>query len=73
MKIDDIPNYLKDAHYSGAEKLGRGLEYKYPHNYENSYVKQQYLPNNIKNKKYYNPGNNKFEKAIEEYWNKIKN
>ena len=72
MKIDDIPNHLKDAHYSGAENLNRGVDYKYPHNYENSYVNQQYLPNNIKHKKYYVPGNNKFEKGIENYWNNIK-
>lgn len=73
MKIDDIPNHLKDAHYSGAEKLKRGVDYKYPHNYENSYITQQYLPNNIKDKKYYIPGNNKFEKGIESYWSNIKN
>lgn len=72
MKIDDIPNNLKDAHYSGAENLNRGVDYKYPHNYENSYVNQQYLPNNINHKKYYVPGNNKFEKGIESYWNNIK-
>lgn len=72
MKIDDIPNHLKDAHYSGAKNLNRGIDYKYPHNYENSYVSQQYLPNNIKHKKYYIPGNNKFEKGIENYWNNIK-
>lgn len=72
MKIDDIPNTLKDAHYGGAKSLGRGIEYKYPHNYENSYIEQQYLPNNIKNKKYYIPGDNKFEKGIDNYWKAIK-
>lgn len=72
MKVDDIPNTLKDAHYGGAKNLGRGIEYKYPHDYENSYVKQQYLPNNIKDKKYYIPGNNKFEKSIDNYWKNIK-
>lgn len=72
MKIDDIPNFLKDAHYGGAKNLGRGVEYKYPHDYENSYVNQQYLPNNIKDKRYYIPGNNKFEKSIESYWRNIK-
>ena len=51
LKIDDIPDSLKDAHYAGAKNLGRGATYKYPHDFENSYVKQQYLPNNIKNKK----------------------
>jgi putative ATPase len=72
MTIDDIPNHLKDAHYSGAKALGRGTTYKYPHNYENHYVNQQYLPNNIKNKIYYEYGSNKLEKTTKEYWNKIK-
>ena len=70
--IDDIPMHLKDAHYGGASKLGRGIEYKYPHKYENHYVKQQYLPDNIKNKVYYEYGDNKIEKTMKEYWNRIK-
>lgn len=73
MTVGDIPMHLKDAHYSGASKMGRGLEYKYPHNYPNHYIEQQYLPNNIKQKTYYQFGDNKFEKATEEYWRKIKN
>ncbi len=72
MSIGDIPNHLKDAHYSGDCKMGRGVEYKYPHNYPNHYVKQQYLPQNINNKIYYQYGDNKFEKAIKDYWDKIK-
>lgn len=72
ISIGDIPNHLKDAHYSGACKMGRGVEYKYPHNYPNHYVKQQYLPQNINNKIYYQYGDNKFEKAIKDYWYKIK-
>lgn len=72
MTVGDIPTHLKDAHYSGACKMGRGIEYKYPHNYSNHYIKQQYLPDNIKNKVYYEYGNNKFEKATKEYWDKIK-
>ncbi len=71
--VGDIPIHLKDAHYSGASKLGRGLEYKYPHNYPNQYIKQQYLPDNIKDKTYYIYGDNKFEKATKDYWNKVKN
>lgn len=71
--VGDIPIHLKDAHYSGASKLGRGLEYKYPHNYPNHYIKQQYLPDNIKDKAYYTYGDNKFEKATKDYWNKVKN
>ena len=73
METGDIPIHLKDAHYAGAKKLGRGVEYKYPHNFENNYVEQQYLPDAIKNKKYYIHGNNKNENAFKNYWNVIKN
>ena len=72
MTIDDIPMHLKDAHYGGASKMGRGVEYKYPHAYENHYVKQQYLPDNIQNKVYYVYGDNKMEKTTKEYWNRVK-
>lgn len=68
----DAPAYLRDSHYSGAEKLGRGLTYKYPHSYPNHWVKQQYLPDEIKDKKYYEFGDNKVEKTTEKYWNEIK-
>ena len=72
MTIGDIPNSLKDAHYSGASALDRGTTYKYPHNYPNHYVKQQYLPNNIKDKVYYEYGDNKLEKTTKEYWSRVK-
>ena len=68
----DIPLHLKDAHYKGASSLGRGADYKYPHGYPNNYVSQQYLPDNIKNKKYYNPGANKNEQTIKNYWEQVK-
>lgn len=68
----DIPLHLKDAHYAGAKDLGRGVDYKYPHNHPNHYVKQQYLPNEIKDKVYYIPGKNKNEQSFEKYWNTIK-
>ena len=68
----DIPSHLKDAHYSGSEKLGRGLTYKYPHSYPDHYVKQQYLPDKIKDRKYYEYGDNKTEAAAKAYWAKIK-
>lgn len=68
----DIPLHLKDAHYKGAQALGRGTEYKYPHSFPNNFVKQQYLPDNIKNKKYYNPGTNKNEQTIKNYWEQVK-
>ena len=68
----DVPSHLQDAHYSGAEKLGRGISYKYPHSYVNHWVKQQYLPDEIKNKIYYEYGKNKIESATEKYWKEIK-
>lgn len=70
--VGDIPAHLKDAHYGGAEKLGRGIEYKYPHSYPNNYIKQQYLPDKIKNRTYYNFGENKTEAIAKDYWQKIK-
>ncbi len=73
IETGDIPLHLKDAHYLGAKNLGRGVDYKYPHNYPNHYIEQQYLPDAIKDKKYYIPGENKNEKSFEQYWNSVKN
>ena len=68
----DIPSSLQDGHYGGAEKMGKAQGYKYPHNYENSWVKQQYLPDRLKDRIYYEYGDNKAEQAAKEYWKKIK-
>lgn len=67
-KIDDMPDHLKDSHYSGAKNLGHGLDYKYPHAY-GGYVKQQYLPDNLYKEgvKYYNPTNNGSEASFKKY------
>lgn len=71
-KSGEVPAHLKDSHYQGAGALGRGNTYQYPHNYENNWVNQQYLPDSIKNKHYYNPKNSsKFEKAIKQVYEKI--
>lgn len=70
--IYDIPIYLKDAHYNGAAQLGHGVEYQYPHNFPNHYIKQQYLPNEIKDNCYYEPGQNKIESLYDDYWKSIK-
>lgn len=71
-KSGDVPDHLKDAHYKGAKELGRGIEYKYPHDYEGGWVKQQYLPDKIKNKVYYHPKKTgKFEQAIAVIYEKI--
>ena len=71
--MGDIPDHLKDGHYSGASKLGRAEGYKYPHNFDNNYVSQQYLPDKIKERKYYQFGNNKNEQNARQYWDNIKN
>ncbi len=52
--IKDVPNHLKDSHYKGAKNFGYGKGYKYPHSYPNSTVEQQYLPDEVKDKIYYN-------------------
>lgn len=67
-----IPRHLQNMHYDGDESEVKGQHYLYPHDYENNYVKQQYLPDKIKNKTYYYPGNNKLEQNAVEYWKKIK-
>lgn len=72
VEIGDIPMHLKDAHYSSAKKLGRGVDYKYPHNYDNHYVEQQCLPDSIKDRIYYVPCTNAQEKAMKDYWDRIK-
>ncbi|WP_368974218.1 replication-associated recombination protein A [Caldifermentibacillus hisashii] len=68
----EIPDHLKDAHYLGAKKLGRGIDYKYPHDYESGWVKQQYLPDLIAGKKYYQPKKTgKYESALAQVYEKI--
>jgi putative ATPase len=68
-----VPKHLKDSHYSGAEKLGNGEGYKYPHSYPGHYVPQQYLPDMLKGKSYYEPTENGYEKKIGERIRKLKN
>ena len=72
LEIDKIPPYLRDSHYKGAKKLGHGIGYKYPHSYENHYVEQEYLPESIKDKKYYLPGDMGYEKEIKQYLENLK-
>lgn len=71
-KSGDIPSHLKDAHYGGAAKLGRGLTYKFPHDYPGNYVEQQYLPDGLRAASYYHEGMNKAEQQAKLYWQKIK-
>ena len=72
-KIGSIPNHLKDSHYSGANKLGHGTDYLYPHNYTNDWIPQQYLPNSLIHDSYFNPkGNSKIESALKNQYKKLK-
>ncbi|USK52623.1 replication-associated recombination protein A [Bacillus sp. CMF12] len=71
-KSGEVPDHLKDAHYKGATELGRGIGYLYPHDYETGWVKQQYLPDRIKNKVYYQPKKTgKFEQALASVYEKL--
>jgi len=65
-----VPKHLKDSHYAGAKKQGYGTEYKYPHEYPNGYVKQQYLPEDAQ---YYAPTDRGREKIMKEYLQKLQN
>lgn len=67
-----IPRHLQNTHYDGEDDLEKGQNYKYPHDYKNHYVNQQYLPDDVKDRHYYIYGNNKLEQASKEYWDKIK-
>ncbi|WP_456274914.1 replication-associated recombination protein A [Bacillus sp. AK031] len=68
----EVPAHLKDAHYAGAKELGRGIEYKFPHDYPSGWVKQQYLPDTLKKARYYEPKDTgKFESAIAQVYKKI--
>ncbi len=69
--VGDVPMHLKDAHYIGAQKLGVG-GYKYPHDYSNNYVKQKYMPQELRDTIYYIPQENKYEDSIKNYWKNIK-
>lgn len=62
-----VPVHLQDAHYKGSEKLGHGLGYLYAHNYPNHYVKQQYLPDALKDEVFYEPTEIGYEKQIKEH------
>ncbi len=72
MDTGSIPRQLQNKHYDGEGNVQKGQHYLYPHDYPGHYVKQQYLPDKIKNKTYYVPGNNKQEQAAKDYWDKIK-
>ena len=68
----EVPDHLKDAHYKGAHKLGHGNDYLFPHDYPEDWVRQQYLPSQIKNDQYYFPKHNgRFEQAYGQQYQRL--
>ena len=67
-----VPVHLQDAHYKGSAKLGHGIGYKYAHDYPNHYVKQQYLPDEIKDAVFYEASDNGYEQTIKAHMKRIK-
>lgn len=69
----DVPDHLRDSHYKGAKDLERGVGYQYPHNFEDFWVNQQYLPDKIKDAHYYHPkASGKYEQALGQQYYRIK-
>lgn len=71
-RTSPIPTYLQDAHYKGAAKLGHGIGYQYAHNFENHYVEQQYLPDDLVGTVFYEMGDLGYEKTMKEHLRRIK-
>ncbi|MBQ6336961.1 MAG: replication-associated recombination protein A [Ruminococcus sp.] len=67
-----VPRQLQNVHYDGEERAVKGQHYLYPHSYPNHWIDQQYLPDDIRDHRYYTPGENKTEQAYQEYWKRIK-
>jgi len=70
--IKTVPAHLQDAHYKGAAELGHGIDYKYAHDYPEHYVRQQYLPDEVADEKFYEPGDLGYEKTMKERLERLK-
>ena len=71
-KVFPFPRHLQNKHYDGNDATQKGQFYLYPHEYKHHWVAQQYLPDELANKNYYTPGENKNEQAFESYWSNVK-
>lgn len=71
-KIYEIPKHLRDNHYTSASKLGDGIGYKYPHDFKNSWIYQNYLPTGLNEKQFFYYGENDNEQKYKKYWENIK-
>ena len=70
--LGELPRCIQNKHFDGDDKRDKGQNYLYPHDYDNNWVKQNYLPSSLVGKKYYQYGNNKTEQIAKAYWDKIK-
>ncbi|WP_223166518.1 replication-associated recombination protein A [Nonomuraea sp. SYSU D8015] len=70
--IGQVPGHLRDAHYPGAAKLGHGEGYKYPHDFEHGLVRQDYAPEQIRDRRYYEPTRHGAEAPVADRWSKIR-
>ncbi|WP_043622082.1 replication-associated recombination protein A [Nonomuraea candida] len=70
--IGQVPGHLRDAHYAGAAKLGHGDGYKYPHDFEHGLVRQDYAPEQVRERRYYEPTRHGAEAPVAERWAKIR-
>ena len=69
----EVPGHLRDSHYPGSEKLGRGLNYVYPHSHPGNYYPQQYLPDDLAGTRFYEPTENGYERKIKDRLEHLKN
>ena len=70
--IGQVPGHLRDAHYQGAAKLGHGDGYKYPHDFDHGLVRQDYAPEQVRDKRYYEPTKHGGEGVLAERWARIR-
>ena len=71
-KGTSVPRQLQNTHFDGEDAKVKGQHYIYPHDYPNHWVKQQYLPDDLKKRRYYIYQDNKYEQNLKDYWDKIK-
>ncbi|MEU6787070.1 replication-associated recombination protein A [Nonomuraea angiospora] len=70
--IGQVPGHLRDAHYPGAAKLGHGDGYKYPHDFDHGLVRQEYAPEQVRDRRYYEPTRHGAEAPVADRWAKIR-
>ena len=72
-QVAPVPDHLRDSHYQGADKLGRGIDYRYPHDYPGHIVAQEYLPKELAHSQFFQPDpSGKYEEALAHYYQKVK-